>query len=68
MRKYLAKLDCNNMLINKTTTDCWKILKFEIENIIDIFPMKSKESSLERSPCQNKLLENSVHANYVDGL
>ena len=37
MRKYLAKLDWNNMLINKTAIECWNILKYEIESIIDKF-------------------------------
>ena len=27
MRKYLAKLDWNNMLMNKTAIECWNILK-----------------------------------------
>ena len=31
MRTYVAKLDCNNMLRNKTAIDCWSILKYEIE-------------------------------------
>ena len=35
MRKYLAKLDWNNMLMNKNTIECWNILKYEIESIID---------------------------------
>ena len=37
IRKYLAKLDWNNMLMNKTATECWNILKYEIESIIDKF-------------------------------
>ena len=37
MRKYLAKLDWNNMLMNKTAIECWNILKCEIESIIDKF-------------------------------
>ena len=37
MRKYLAKLDWNNMLMNKTAIECWNILKYEIESIIDKF-------------------------------
>ena len=37
MRKYLAKLDWNNMLMNKTAIECWNILKYEIESIIDTF-------------------------------
>ena len=36
-RKYLAKLDWNNMLMNKTAIECWNILKYEIESIIDKF-------------------------------
>ena len=69
MRKYLAKLDCNKMLRNKTATECWNILKYEIESIIDQFvPLKKKENGLERNTCQKKLLENSVQSNYVEGL
>ena len=29
MRKYLAKLDWNNMLMNKTAIECWNILKWK---------------------------------------
>ena len=58
MRKYLANLDCNNMLMNKIATECWNILKYEIESIIDKFvPLKNKENGLERNTCQKKLLE-----------
>ena len=59
MRKYLAKLDWNNMLMNKTAIECWNILKYEIESIIDKFvPLKkNKENGLERNTCQKKLLE-----------
>ena len=35
MRKHLAKLDWNNILMNKTEIECWNILKYEIESIID---------------------------------
>ena len=34
MRKYLAKLDWNNILINMNAFECWNILKYEIESII----------------------------------
>ena len=41
MRKYLAKLDWNNMPLNKTAIECWNILKYEIESFIDkCVPMK----------------------------
>ena len=44
MRKYLAKLDWNNMLMNKTAIECWNILKYEIESIMDTFfvPLKKQ--------------------------
>ena len=35
MTKYLAKLDWNNMLMNRTVIECWNIIKYEIESIID---------------------------------
>ena len=55
MRKYLTKLDWNNMLMNKTAIECWNILKYEIESIIDKFvPLKN---GLERNTCQKKLLQ-----------
>ena len=34
MKKYLAKLDGNKMLMNKTAIECRNILKYEIESII----------------------------------
>ena len=46
------KLDWNNMLLNKTATECWNILKYEIESIIDKFvPLKKqvKETLIKRS-------------------
>ena len=43
IKKYLAKLHWNNMLRNKTTIECWNILKYEIESIIDQFiPLKKQ--------------------------
>ena len=42
MRKYFAKLDWNNMLRNKTAIECWNILKYEIESIIDQFVLLKK--------------------------
>ena len=58
MRKYLAKLDWNNMLMNKTTIECWNILKYEIESIIDKFvPLKKQGKRSRRNTCQKKLLE-----------
>ena len=47
MRKYLAKLDWNNMVMNKTAIGCWNILKYEIESIIDKFvPLKKPRKTV----------------------
>ena len=47
MSKYLAKLDWNNKLMNKTTIECWNILKYEIESIIDkCIPLKKTRKTV----------------------
>ena len=46
MRKYLAKLDWNNMLMNKTAIECSKI--YEIESIIDKFVPLKKQGKRSR--------------------
>ena len=55
MRKYLAKLDWNNILRNKTATECWNILKYLTESIIDKFVPLKKQGKRHRK-------------NYVEGL
>ena len=43
MREYLAKIDWNNTLKNKTATECWNILKSEIDCVVDKFvPLKKQ--------------------------
>ena len=42
-RKNLAKIDWNNTLKNKTATECWNILKSEIDCVVDKFvPLKKQ--------------------------
>ena len=48
MRKYLAKLDWNNMLMNKTAIECWNILNYEIKSIIDKFVSLKKQGKRSR--------------------
>ena len=48
MTKYLAKLDWNNMLMNKTAIECWNILKYEIESIIHKFVPLKKQGKRSR--------------------
>ena len=47
MRKYLAKLDWNNMLRNKTI-EFWNLLKYVIESIIDQFVPLKKQGKRSR--------------------
>ena len=48
MRKYLVKLDWNNILMNKTVIEFWNILKYVIESIIDQFVPLKKQGKLSR--------------------
>ena len=48
MRTYLANIDWNNLLKNKTETECWTCLKFEIEGIIEKFVPLRKQGKRSR--------------------
>ena len=58
MKKYLAKIDWNNTLKNKTATECRNILKSEIDCVVDKFvPLKkqgkrSKTKHLSKEPLE----------------
>ena len=50
MKEYLAKIDWNNILKNKTATECWNILKSEIDCVVDNFvPLKTGETVKEET-------------------
>ena len=63
MRKYLAKLDWNNMLMNKTAIKYWNILKYEIERIIDKFVLKQTMWRVYR-----RIRKDEDYANYKETL
>ena len=43
IRKRLAHIDCNDKMKNKTATECWNILRGEIDSAIDSFvPMRKQ--------------------------
>ena len=48
MRTYLANVDWNNLLKNKTPTECWTCLKYEIEGIIEKFVPLRKHGKRSR--------------------
>ena len=62
MRTYLANIDWNNLLKNKTATSCWTCLIYEIEGIIKQFVplIKTREKVLEekkeKKNCSKQML------------
>ena len=48
MRTYLANIDWNNLPKNKTATECWTCLKYEIEGIIEKFVPLRKQGKRSR--------------------
>ena len=58
MGTYLANIDWNNLLKNKTATECWTCLKYEIEDIIEKFvPLRKQGKRSRKNTCQKRLLE-----------
>ena len=50
MREYLAKIEWNNTLKNKTATECWNILKSETDCVVDKFvPLKKRGTVKEET-------------------
>ena len=48
MREYFAKTEWNNTLKNKTATECWNILKSEIDCVVDKFVPLKKQGKLSK--------------------
>ena len=48
-QKATITLDLNNMLRNKTAIECWNILKYEIESIMDKFVTIKKQGKQYRN-------------------
>ena len=47
--------------MNKTTTECWNILKYEIESIINkCVPLKNKENGLEKKHLSKEAIRKIV--------
>ena len=68
MRVYLAKIDWNNTLKNKTATECWNILKSEIDCVVDKFiPLeKQGKRSKKKHLSKEATRKNQVQANDVE--
>ena len=48
MRTYLANIDWNNLLKNKTPIECWTCLKYDIEGIVAKFVPLRKQGKRSR--------------------
>ena len=60
MREYLAKIDWNNTLKNKTATECWNILKSEIHCVVDKFVALKKQGKQSK---KKHLLKDAIRKN-----
>ena len=61
MRKYLAKLDLNNMLMNKTAIECWNIVKYEIKSVIDkCVPLKKQGTRSRKKHLSKEVIKKLV--------
>ena len=53
---------------NKTATECWEILRGELDTAIDSYvPMQSKGNALRRNICQKRLSERCDINKVCDG-
>ena len=58
IRTRLAHIDCNDKMKNKMATECWNVLRGEIDSAIDSFvPMKKRWKRSKRNICQKRLSE-----------
>ena len=65
--KSLALIDWNDKLNNKTASECWNILRGELDSAIDSYvPMKRQ--GLKRNICQKRRSERLYKTKYVAGL
>ena len=69
MKTYLSNIDWNNLLKNKTATECWTCLKYDIEGITKTFFPLMKQGKMSRKKTSQKwLLKNFSQADAVGGI
>ena len=62
MRTYLANIDWNNLLKNKTATECWTCLKYEIEGIIaKKFPLRKQGERSRKKHLSKEAIRKKCH-------
>ncbi|KAK2174669.1 hypothetical protein NP493_781g00000 [Ridgeia piscesae] len=65
MREYLAKIDWNNTLKNKTATECWNVLMSEIDCIVDKFVLLEKQGKWSKKKHLSKEVIRKIKYNQM---
>ena len=69
IRKRLAHIDWNDKMKNRTATECWNILRGELDSAIDSFvPMKKQGKRSKKKHLSKEAFRKIRHTKYVEGL
>ena len=68
MRTYLTNIDWNNLLKNKTATECWTCLKDEIEGITERFvPLRKQGKRSMKKHLLKEAIRKGAHKQILWG-
>ena len=68
IRKRLAHIDLNDKMKNKTATECWNILRGEIDSAIDSFvPMKKQGKRSKKKHRSKEAFRKIIDLNKICG-
>ena len=68
MRTYLANVGWNNLLKNKTATECWTCLKYEIEGITKKFvPLRKQGERSRKEHLSKEAIRKIAHKHMLCG-
>ena len=69
MRPYLANIDLNNLLKNKTATESWTCLKYEIEGITEKFvPLRKQGKRSRKKHLSKEAIRKNSHKQMLCGV
>ena len=68
MRTYLANIDWNNLLKNKTATKCWTCFKYRIHGIIEkFFPLRKQGKRSRKKHLSKQAIRKIAHKQMLWG-
>ena len=67
IRKRLAHIDCNDKMKNKTATECWNILRGELDSAIDSYVPMKKQGKRSKKKHLSKRLSERLDKNKICG-